>query len=52
LLRGEQVLSKPTNDRLLQGSLSYYASDLLVVGCNAALVYDRPEQSARAIQIL
>jgi hypothetical protein len=53
LLRGEEApLSKPTNDRLLQGSLSYYSSDLLVVGFNAALVYDRPEESARAIQIL
>jgi hypothetical protein len=53
LLRGEDApLSRPTNDRLLQGSLSYYATDLLVVGFNAALVYDRPEESARAIQIL
>src|SRR6516165_4121013 len=53
LLRGEEArLSKPTNDRILQGSLSYYSTDLLVVGFNAALVYDRPEESARAIQIL
>jgi hypothetical protein len=53
LLRGEEApLSRSTNDRLLQGSLSYYSTDLLVVGFNAALVYDRPEESARAIQIL
>ena len=53
LLRGEEApLSKPTNDRLLQGSLSYYSTDLLVVGFNAALIYDRPEESVRAIQIL
>jgi len=53
LLRGEQApLSRGSNDRLLQGSLSYYATDLLVIGFNAALVYDRPEESARTIQIL
>ena len=53
LLRGEEArLAKATNDRTLQGSLSYYSTDLLVVGFNAALVYDRPEESARAIQIL
>jgi hypothetical protein len=53
LLRGEQApLARTTNDRLLQGSLSYYATDLLVIGFNAALVYDKPEESARTIQIL
>ena len=53
LLRGEQApLARSTNDRVLQGSLSYYATDLLVVGFNAALVYDRPEEAARTIQIL
>lgn len=53
LLRGEEArLAPSTNDRILQGSLSYYSTDLLVVGFNAALVYDRPEESARAIQIL
>jgi hypothetical protein len=53
LLRGEQApLARSTNDRILQGSLSYYATDLLVVGFNAALVYDRPEEAARTIQIL
>jgi hypothetical protein len=53
LLRGEQTrLSRSTNDRMLQGSLSYYSTDLLVIGFNAALVYDRPEESARTIQIL
>lgn len=53
LLRGEQApLARSTNDRLLQGSLSYYSTDLLVIGFNAALVYDRPEESAPAIQIL
>jgi hypothetical protein len=53
LLRGEQApLSRGSNDRLLQGSLSYYATDLLVIGFNAALVYDRAEESVRTIQIL
>jgi hypothetical protein len=53
LLRGEQApLSRATNERVLQGSLSYYSTDLLVVGFNAALVYDRPEESIRTIQIL
>jgi len=53
LLRGEQApLSRSTNDRLLQGSLSYYSTDLLVIGFNAALVYDRPEEAVRTIQIL
>jgi hypothetical protein len=53
LLRGEQTpLARSTNDRLLQGSLSYYSTDLLVVGFNAALVYDRPEESVWTIQIL
>jgi hypothetical protein len=53
LLRGEQArLSPSTNDRLLQGSLSYYSTDLLVIGFNAALIYDRPEESVRTMQIL
>ena len=53
LLSGEQApLARSTNDRVLQGSLSYYATDLLVAGFNAALVYDRPEESVRTIQIL
>ena len=53
LLRGEESrLARSTNDRILQGSLSYYSTDLLVVGFNAAFVYDRPEESTRAIQIL
>lgn len=53
LLRGEQApLARSTNERLLQGSLSYYATDLLVVGFNAALIYDRPEESLKTMQIL
>jgi hypothetical protein len=53
LLRGEQApLARSNNDRLLQGSLSYYSTDLLVIGFNAALVYDRPEEAVKTIQVL
>jgi hypothetical protein len=53
LLRGEDApLARTTNERLLQGSLSYYATDLLVIGVNASLVYDRPEESVHTIQVL
>jgi hypothetical protein len=53
LLRGEQApLAHSTNERVLQGSLSYYATDLLVVGFNTALIYDQPEESVPTIQVL
>ncbi|MGB8323774.1 MAG: hypothetical protein WCE52_12520 [Candidatus Acidiferrum sp.] len=53
LIRGEQnPLSRTTTERILQGSLSYYPNDLLVVGSSAAMVYDRPEEAVWTIQIL
>ncbi len=53
LIRGEQSpLARATMDRLLQDTLSYYPTDLLVVGSSAAFVYDRPEEAARTIQVL
>src|SRR5215469_11567101 len=53
LIRGESTpLAKSTTDRLLDGSLSYYPTDLLVVAATAAFVYDRPEEAAWSIQIL
>jgi hypothetical protein len=53
LIRGEQVpLARSTTERLLEGSLSYYPTDLLVVGSTAAFIYDRPEEAAWTIQIL
>lgn len=53
LIRGEATpLARSTSDRLLEGSLSYYPADLLVVAATAALVYDRPEEVAWTIQIL
>jgi hypothetical protein len=53
LIRGEQTaLARSTTLRLLEGSLSYYPTDLLVVGATASFVYDRPEESVWTIQIL
>jgi hypothetical protein len=53
LIRGEQSrLSRTTTEHVLEARLSYYPSDLLVVGSSAALVYDRPDEAAWTIQIL
>ena len=53
VIRGEQTqLARSTTERLLEGHLSYYPTDLLVAGATAAFVYDRPEEAARTIQIL
>lgn len=53
LTRGESApLAPKAVDEVLQASLSYYASDLVVVSSAAALVYDRPEDAAATIQIL
>lgn len=53
LIRGEPSrLSHGTAERVLQGSLSYYPTDLLVVGPTAALVYDQLDESVWTIQIL
>ncbi len=53
IIRGEQTrLARGTTDRLLEGSLSYYPTDLLVMGSTAAFVYDRPDEADWTIQIL
>jgi hypothetical protein len=53
LIRGEQTrLARMTTEHVLEGRLSYYPSDLLVVGSSAALVYDRPDEAAWTIRIL
>jgi len=53
LIRGEATaLARSTTDRLLEGSLSYYPADLLVVGATAAMVYDRVEEAGWTIQVL
>ena len=53
IVRGESSpLSDAERNEVLQSSLSYYPSDLLVVGWVAALVYDTPAGAAPTIQLL
>jgi hypothetical protein len=53
LVRGETIpISPKAGEEVLQGSLSYYPRDLVVVGSSAAVVYDRPEDAAAVTQIL
>ena len=53
VIRGEtQPLSEAEQREVLGSSLSYYPTDLLVVGWLAALVYDTPEGAAPLIQLL
>ena len=53
IVRGESgPLSEAERADVLQSSMSYYPSDLVVVGWVAALVYDTPESAVPAIQLL
>ena len=53
IVRGDSMrLSEGECKEVLQSSLSYYPSDLLVVGWVAALVYDTPEGAAATMQLL
>jgi hypothetical protein len=53
IVRGESAaLSDAERQEILQSSISYYPTDLLVVGWTAALVYDTPEGAAPTIQLL
>jgi hypothetical protein len=53
IVRGESSSLAPTERaEALQSSMSYYASDLLVVGWVAALIYDTPEGAQPALQLL
>lgn len=53
IVRGESgALAAAERDEALQSSMSYYATDLLVVGWIAALVYDTPEGAAPSNQLL
>jgi len=53
VIRGEiQALSESEQKEVLASSLSYYPTDLLVVGWLAAIVYDKPEGAAPLIQLL
>jgi len=53
IVRGEPTpLSEGERNEVLQSSMSYYATDLLVAGWVGALVYDTPEGSVPTIQLL
>ena len=53
LIRGEVApLAPRINEEIAQQGLSYYPSDLVVVGSSAALVYDRPEDAMATSQVL
>jgi len=53
VIRGEtQALSESEQKEILASSLSYYPSDLLVVGWLAAIVYDTPEGAGPLIELL
>lgn len=53
LIRGETVpLARRSIDEALEGRLSYYPSDLVLVGSHGAVVYDAPEDAAASTQIL
>jgi hypothetical protein len=53
IVRGESVeLSNTERHEILQQWLSYYPTDLLVVGWMAALIYDTAEGAAPVLQLL
>jgi hypothetical protein len=53
LIRGETTaLAQHSGQEALQSSLSYYPSDLVVVGSHGAVVVDGPEDAAAVTQIL
>jgi hypothetical protein len=53
LIRGEVApLSPRITEEISQRGLSYYPSDLVVVGSSAALVYDRPDDAMATSNVL
>ena len=53
LIRGEVTpLAPSVTEEILQSSLSYYASDLVVVGASSSLVYDRGDDAAATNLVL
>ena len=53
IVRGETVpLSDNERAEILQGRISYYPTDLAVIGWNGALIYDTPAGAETAIQLL
>ena len=53
VIRGDtQPLSEAEEKEVLSSSMSYYPSDLLVVGWQSALVYDSPQGAAPIIELI
>ncbi len=53
IVRGELApLSEGERQEILQSNISYYPTDLLVVGWTGALIYDTPEAAEPTIQLL
>jgi hypothetical protein len=53
IVRGEITpLSAAERDEIVRSALSYYPSDLIVVGWAAALVYDKPDATPAVIDLL
>jgi hypothetical protein len=53
LIRGEMMpLSPRISEDSLEASVSYYATDLVVIGSSAAVVYDRSEDAAATNLVL
>ncbi len=53
IVRGETArLSEDEQNEILQSSVSYYPTDLVVIGWTSALIIDEPAGAATAIQLL
>lgn len=53
IVRGERsTLAEDEKKEVLQSSLSYYPSDLAVIGWHAAFLYDTPAGAQTAVQLL
>jgi hypothetical protein len=53
IVLGETVpVSEMERERVLRSGMSYYASDLVVTGWSAALIYDTASEAAPVVQIL
>jgi len=53
IIRGEVIsLSVAERDEIVRSALSYYPSDMVVVGWAAALVYDKPDAAPAVIDLL
>ena len=53
IVRGETLpLSQEEQTEILQSSISYYPTDLAVIGWNASVIYDSPAGAQTTIQLL